>query len=171
MKSLSYAALGSVCALVIGILLVIWPEAAIIYLVITVGVLFLLPGLMGLLSYVFYRRRNTEVERTFPIIALGSTLLGFWLMIMPDFFVSLSQLINFISVRKIIKVPVFLYVISVLILAAGIVILFNPFTAATIPFIVLGIASIVYALNDLIRLLFYYGKRNKNVTDVKIIEE
>lgn len=53
MKSLSYAALGSVCALVIGILLVIWPEAAIIYLVITVGVLFLLPGLMGLLSYVF----------------------------------------------------------------------------------------------------------------------
>ena len=84
---------------------------------------------------------------------------------------SLSQLINFISVRKIIKVPVFLYVISVLILAAGIVILFNPFTAATIPFIVLGIASIVYALNDLIRLLFYYGKRNKNVTDVKIIEE
>ena len=75
MKSLSYAALGSVCALVIGILLVIWPEAAIIYLVITVGVLFLLPGLMGLLSYVFYRRRNTEVERTFPIIALGSTLL------------------------------------------------------------------------------------------------
>lgn len=185
MKSLSYAALGSVCALVIGILLVIWPEAAIIYLVITVGVLFLLPGLMGLLSYVFYRRRNTEVERTFPIIALGSTLLGFWLMIKPDFFVnilmyllgvllvlgSLSQLINFISVRKIIKVPVFLYVISVLILAAGIVILFNPFTAATIPFIVLGIASIVYALNDLIRLLFYYGKRNKNVTDVKIIEE
>lgn len=77
MKSLSYAAMSSVCALVIGILLVIWPEAAIIYLVITVGVLFLLPGLMGLFSYAFSRRRNAEVQRTFPIIALGSTLLGF----------------------------------------------------------------------------------------------
>ena len=63
MKSLSYAALGSVCALVIGILLVIWPEAAIIYLVITVGVLFLLPGLMGLLSYVFYRLIEKAQEK------------------------------------------------------------------------------------------------------------
>lgn len=175
MKSLSYAAMSSVCALVIGILLVIWPEAAIIYLVITVGVLFLLPGLMGLFSYAFSRRRNAEVQRTFPIIALGSTLLGFWLMIMPEFFVnilmyllgvllvlgSLSQLINFISVRQVVKVPVFLYLISVLILAAGIVILFNPFTAATVPFIILGVSSIIYALNDLVRLLFYYHKRNK----------
>ena len=185
MKSLSYAAMSSVCALVIGILLVIWPEAAIIYLVITVGVLFLLPGLMGLFSYAFSRRRNAEVQRTFPIIALGSTLLGFWLMIMPEFFVnilmyllgvllvlgSLSQLINFISVRQVVKVPVFLYLISVLILAAGIVILFNPFTAATVPFIILGVSSIIYTLNDLVRLLFYYHKRNKDITDVKIIEE
>lgn len=185
MKSLSYAVVSSLCALVIGILLVVWPEEAIIYLVITVGVLFLLPGLMGLFSYVFSRRRGDEIQRTFPIIALGSALLGFWLMIMPDFFVkilmyllgvllilgSLSQLMNFISVRKIVKVPVFLYLISVLILAAGIVILFNPFTAAAVPFIVLGVSAIIYALNDLIRLLFYYRKRNKDITDVKIIEE
>lgn len=104
---------------------------------------------------------------------------------MPEFFVnilmyllgvllvlgSLSQLINFISVRQVVKVPVFLYLISVLILAAGIVILFNPFTAATVPFIILGVSSIIYALNDLVRLLFYYHKRNKDITDVKIIEE
>ena len=84
---------------------------------------------------------------------------------------SLSQLINFISVRQVVKVPVFLYLISVLILAAGIVILFNPFTAATVPFIILGVSSIIYALNDLVRLLFYYHKRNKDITDVKIIEQ
>lgn len=52
MKSLNYAAISSLCALAIGILLVVWPEAAIIYLVITVGVLFLLPGLFGLFGSV-----------------------------------------------------------------------------------------------------------------------
>ena len=111
MKSLNYAAISSLCALAIGILLVVWPEAAIIYLVITVGVLFLLPGLFGLFSYyAASRHKDVEMRRSFPIVALGSTLLGFWLMIMPEFFVNilmyllgallvlggLSQLINFI---------------------------------------------------------------------------
>ena len=176
MKSLNYAAISSLCALAIGILLVVWPEAAIIYLVITVGVLFLLPGLFGLFSYyAASRHKDVEMRRSFPIVALGSTLLGFWLMIMPEFFVNilmyllgallvlggLSQLINFIFVRQAVKVPLLFYL----------VILFNPFQAATVPFIVLGVTAIVYAVNDLIRLLFYHRKRNKNITDVTIIEE
>ena len=186
MKSWNYAAISSLCALAIGILLVVWPEAAIIYLVITVGVLFLLPGLFGLFSYyAASRHKDVEMRRSFPIVALGSTLLGFWLMIMPEFFVNilmyllgallvlggLSQLINFISVRQAVKVPLLFYLVSVLILASGVVILFNPFQAATVPFIVLGVTAIVYAVNDLIRLLFYHRKRNKNITDVTIIEE
>ena len=106
-------------------------------------------------------------------------------MIMPEFFVNilmyllgallvlggLSQLINFIFVRQAVKVPLLFYLVSVLILASGVVILFNPFQAATVPFIVLGVTAIVYAVNDLIRLLFYHRKRNKNITDVTIIEE
>ena len=83
----------------------------------------------------------------------------------------LSQLINFISVRQAVKVPLLFYLVSVLILASGVVILFNPFQAATVPSIVLGVTAIVYAVNDLIRLLFYHRKRNKNITDVTIIEE
>ena len=51
MKSLNYALLASLCALAVGILLVVWPDMAINYLVITVGVLFLIPGLAGVFSY------------------------------------------------------------------------------------------------------------------------
>lgn len=51
MKSLNYALVSSLCALVIGILLVTWPDVAVSYLVITIGVLFLIPGLVGLFSY------------------------------------------------------------------------------------------------------------------------
>ena len=42
---MNYSIIRCICALVIGVLLVAWPEAAILYLVITIGVLFLVPGL------------------------------------------------------------------------------------------------------------------------------
>ena len=74
MKLFGYSVVSSLCALIMGILLVVWPEAAVIYLVITVGVLFLLPGLYGILAY-FSSRGNV-----FPVVALGSALLGIWLI-------------------------------------------------------------------------------------------
>lgn len=43
MKAINYFMLRSVFALVLGLLLVLWPEEAINYLVITVGVLFFVP--------------------------------------------------------------------------------------------------------------------------------
>ena len=170
-----------------GILLVMWPEAAMIYLVITVGVLFLLPGLYGIFAY-FASRRGAEdgSGRAFPIVALGSALLGIWLIVMPAFFVGIlmyvlgallvlggiGQLMNFISVRKLTgSVPAIFYVIPVLLLLAGILILVNPFEAAKIPFIVLGASSIVYGLTDLFRIIRYRRKSNQVITDVEVIEE
>ena len=176
MKSLNYALVSSLCALVIGILLVTWPDVAVSYLVITIGVLFLIPGLVGLFSYLaLLNKSKADAPRpVFPIVALGSTLFGVWLIIMPSFFVGvlmyvlgillvlggISQLANLIAARSFMPV----------ILAAGITVLFNPFATAEIPFIVLGISSIVYALMDMLRLL-RFRKKNKNIQDVTPIEE
>ena len=44
MKSMNYSLIRTICALVIGLVLVLWPDAAINYIVITIGVLFLIPG-------------------------------------------------------------------------------------------------------------------------------
>ena len=41
MKSMNYSLIRTICALVIGLVLVLWPDAAINYIVITIGVLFL----------------------------------------------------------------------------------------------------------------------------------
>lgn len=187
MRLFGYSVMCSLCALIMGILLVMWPEAAMIYLVITVGVLFLLPGLYGIFAY-FASRRGAEdgSGRAFPIVALGSALLGIWLIVMPAFFVGIlmyvlgallvlggiGQLMNFISVRKLTgSVPAIFYVIPVLLLLAGILILVNPFEAAKIPFIVLGASSIVYGLTDLFRIIRYRRKSNQVITDVEVIEE
>ena len=190
MRNFNYYALSSICALIIGVLLVVWPDVAVRYLVITIGVLFMLPGLIGIFGYFATAKRREEagIRVTLPVSAIGSVLLGFWLMIMPDFFITilmyvlgallvlggLSQLFNFISVRNITKVPFIMYMIPVLVLLAGIIVLVNPFQAAAVPFIILGISSIVYALTDLFRLIRYKKKvldKEVEIEDITPIEE
>ena len=51
MKSMNYSLIRTICALVIGLVLVLWPDAAINYIVITIGVLFLIPGFIVLIGY------------------------------------------------------------------------------------------------------------------------
>jgi len=56
MKTMNYSIIRCICALVLGVLLVAWPEAAILYLVITIGALFLVPGLFSV--FVWGTERN-----------------------------------------------------------------------------------------------------------------
>ena len=119
MRSINGAVLRSAFAMVLGFVLVLWPEAAITYLVITIGILFILPGLFAILSY-FTRPKNENGEKPmFPIEAAGSILFGAWLVIMPEFFVNIlmyllgallviagvQQLVSLISARKWSNVP------------------------------------------------------------------
>mgnify|MGYP001532488750 CR=1 FL=1 len=67
MRSINGAVLRSAFAMVLGFVLVLWPEAAITYLVITIGILFILPGLFAILSY-FTRPKSENGEKPmFPI--------------------------------------------------------------------------------------------------------
>ena len=61
MRSINGAVLRSAFAMVLGFVLVLWPEAAITYLVITIGILFILPGLFAILSY--FTRPKNEIGR------------------------------------------------------------------------------------------------------------
>ena len=89
MRSINGAVLRSAFAMVLGFVLVLWPEAAITYLVITIGILFILPGLFAILSY-FTRPKNENGEKPmFHIEAAGSVLFGAWLVIMPEFYVNI----------------------------------------------------------------------------------
>lgn len=182
---MNYSIIRCICALVIGVLLVAWPEAAIIYLVITIGVLFLVPGLISVFGYLTAGKQSS---RSFPVAGLGSLLFGLWLMIMPAFFVGIlmyvlgailvlagiSQIVNLSAARSWTVVPGGFFVIPVLVLIAGIVVLFNPFTAATVPFIILGVSSIVYGLSDLISITRFREKKEKDtpmIEDITPIEE
>ncbi len=152
-----------------------WPEAAITYLVVTIGILFILPGLFAVLGY-FIRPKDEYVEKPmFPIEAVGSILFGAWLAVMPEFFVNIlmyvlgallviagvQQLASLISARKWSDIPWGFYLMPVLILITGIMILAYPFGAAANTFVIFGVASIFYGACELVNW-YKFRKRMEN---------
>lgn len=162
MKSLNSSILRCVFAIILGLVLILWPEAAVTYLVITVGVCFILPGVFSLLNYFTREKVEGQPSPMFPIDGAGSILFGAWLVIMPQFFVSIlmyilgallviagtQQIISLISARKWSIVPFGFYIIPVLILITGVMILAYPFGAATNTFVIFGIACLIYGLSE-----------------------
>ena len=63
MKGLSYSFLRAICALVIGLVLVMFPDQAGDYFVITIGVIFLVPSLVSIIGYF---AQSTEMRSRFP---------------------------------------------------------------------------------------------------------
>ncbi|WP_018668366.1 HdeD family acid-resistance protein [Bacteroides gallinarum] len=172
MKGLSYSFLRIICALVIGLVLVMFPDQASDYFVITIGVIFLVPSLISIIGYY---AQGSEVRRRFPIEGIGSLLFGLWLVIMPGFFADLltfvlgfilvmggvQQIASLVAARKWMLVPGGFYVVPVLILIAGLIALFNPTGVRSTAFIIIGVTSLVYAVSELINWFKFTRLRPK----------
>ena len=173
MRSLSYSLLRAACALVIGLVLVIFPDQAAQYLVITVGCVFLVPAFISVVAH--FARPAVE-RRGFPLLGIGSFLFGLWLVIAPAFFADLlTYVLGFIllmggvqeiaalsAARRWMRVPTGFYVVPVLILLAGLFALFNPLGARSTAFIVIGVTCFVYALSELVNWFGFSRRRPKD---------
>ena len=182
MKMMNYSIMRCVSAIAIGILLMVWPETAIVYLVIAIGAMFFLPSLFTLVGY-FVKGR--QLGMYFPIVSLGSLLFGLWLMVSPAFFVGIlmyvlgvvlvfagiSQIAGLLGARSHASVSFGYYVMPILILFAGLIVLVNPFAAATIPFIILGISSTAYGISELINIYKFRRKEEKLMKHEIVIED
>ena len=165
MKTMNYSLVRIVCALIIGLVLVLWPDVAVQYLVITLGVLFLIPGLISLISY-FGSKPEEGVSRRFPMMFL----LGFILILG-----GVQQIASLSMARRWTIVPGAFYVVPSLILLAGIVALFNPTGARNTAFMIIGISSLVYAVSELINWFKFTRRKpqkpvSDDIEDAKIIE-
>ena len=181
----------AICALVIGLVLVMFPDQAGDYFVITIGVIFLVPSLISIIGYL---AQSTEMRSRFPIEGVGSLLFGLWLIIMPGFFADLltfvlgfilvmggvQQIASLSAARRWMPVPGGFYVVPVLILLAGLVALFNPTGVRSTAFIIIGISSLVYAASELLNWFKFTRRRPKtpdasvkavdDIEDAQIIE-
>ena len=177
MKGISNSFLRTICALIIGLVLVMFPNEAGDYFVITIGVVFLIPALLSIIGYF---AMSAEERRRLPIEGIGSLLFGLWLIIMPGFFADLlTFVLGFILVLGGVQ--------QIASLSAARrwmpVALFNPTGVRSTAFIIIGITSIVYAVSELINWFTFTRKRPKapgtpgasskavdNIEDAEIIE-
>ena len=172
MKAINHIILRIIFALVLGFILIARPLIAINSLVITIGLLFLIPGLISIFAYLFKNRQS--LETIFLIESIGSCFLGLALILAPVFFVSalmyilagililagVFQIHGLYAVRRNIEVPFGFYISPVLVLLTGVLILFNPFTVVETAFIILGAACVIYSLSELVNYLKFLRKSN-----------
>ncbi|MBE6300245.1 MAG: DUF308 domain-containing protein [Parabacteroides distasonis] len=164
MKNLNSSFVRSLFAILMGLVLVLWPEMAVTYLVISIGVCFILPGVFSLLSYLTRKKNEGEPDPMFPIDGAGSILFGTCLVMIPQFFVNflmyilgfilliagIQQVSSLIVARKWSIVPLGFYILPVLILVTGIMILAHPFGAAANTIVIFGAAILVYGCTELL---------------------
>lgn len=190
MKSLNFSLIRILFAIVVGLVLVLWPDLATIYMVKTIGFAFIIPGIIALVGY-FVHKSDSERIRRFPIEGIGSLLFGFWLVINPIFFVNIlfillgliliiggiQQIVSLTIARRWMYVPSVFYLVPSLILIAGLIALFNPTGVQNTALMIIGISSLVYAVSELVNWFKFSRRRPKTpkgggtmIEDAKIIE-
>ena len=188
MKLLQSSIFRALCSIVIGILLLKYPDKSVAWLTMAIGVLFLLSGIIALISYWLARRHAGEYTITdskgnvvsgtqpaFPLVGMGSAILGLTLVLSPAMFVewlmyilgimlilgSINQLIVLMAARRFGTVGIFFWVAPILILITGILIIVKPMETAELPMIILGWCMLVYGVTEAINSMMVYSLRRR----------
>lgn len=169
----------ALCAIVIGALLVKYREQTVTWITILIGVIFLVSGIISLTAWFSAKRKSSTGEvdlydaqgnlltppaPPFPIVGLGSVILGAVLALFPNGFVNglmyvlavililgaLSQFFNLTVARRFARIGIVWWILPTLVLLVGLIAVVRPSSIASAPLLVLGWCMIVYGVVDLI---------------------
>lgn len=188
MKILQSSAFRAICAIAIGILLIKHPDNTVTGITVAIGILFLLSGLISVLTYFHARRHVSDykvydadgrlvagMEPTFPIVGIGSIILGLILAVSPTSFVSaLMYIIGFILVlgainqylaliagRRFGHIGPWYWLLPTLILLTGLYVMLKPMAPLHTAMLILGWLSLIYGVAELINALKFYNDKKK----------
>ncbi len=178
--------LKSICSILIGAMLMWKPESMTTVTVQIIGGLFLISGLVPTISYFFPNASNSAIRPFFPVVGIGSVLLGALLVLMPGVFVTalmfmlggllflaaLQQILSQISNRRVAPISWLMMLLSTALLALGAFILTQPMASASLPFVLLGAGCIYYGSVELIRgiRLHAYDVRQKKERNEEYVD-
>lgn len=154
----------SVCAVLAGALLIADPQAYITLMVQIIGGVFLLAGLVPVISFWFPSAAG-PIRPFFPVVGAGSALLGMMLILVPGVFIralmyvlavlfllgGVQQLASQLGARGVVPVRWWMVVMSLALVVLGVFVLANPMRTASVPFFLLGIGCIYYGVTELLR--------------------
>lgn len=188
MKILQSSVFRAVCAIVVGALLIMYPDNTVTGITIAIGVLFLVSGVISVLTYIHARRNVSEYkiydaegrlisgqQPTFPIVGVGSIILGFILALTPTTFVSalmyiigimlvlgaLNQYIALIAGRRYGRISVWYWIMPTLILLSGLYVMIKPIAPLKMAMLILGWCMLVYGVVELINAFKFYSDKKK----------
>lgn len=180
MKIFHSSIFRALCAIVVGVLILKYPQDGVTWLTMAVGELFLISGIIALIAYWYARQHSGDYvvtdqkgriisggQPTFPIVGAGSVLLGLVLVIAPGKFVDglmyvlggimilggIQQLINLSVVRRLGKVSFAFWICPTLILLTGLYVVLRPMETATLSLQILGWCSLLYGVTEMINSL------------------
>ena len=187
MKIFQSSIFRAICAIVIGVLLLKFPQDGVTWLTMAIGALFLLSGVVALIAYWHARRHAGDYtitdqegriisgggQPTFPVVGAGSIILGLVLVLTPNAFINglmymlaavlilggITQLMSLIAARRLGRIPFGYWVCPSLILLTGLFVILKPMESAEMPLMILGWCSLLYGVIELINTLKIYRIR------------
>lgn len=176
MKLIKTSFFRAITAVIVGVLLITYREETITWLTIGIGILFFLSGLITCIIY--FVTRNIESSEmnldsakstptftpSFPLVGMGSLLLGLILALMPNSFVNwmvyilgallilgaIGQYVLLASIVKLVRINIFFWIMSSVILLIGVVSIIKPMWIASAPLLILGWSMILYGVVECI---------------------
>jgi len=188
MRILQSAVFRAVCAIVIGVLLIKFPDNTVKGITIAIGVLFLLSGIISCVTYYMSKRNVSEYkiydndgnlvageQPTFPIVGLGSTILGLILALSPTAFVSalmyiigaililgaINQFMSLINGRRYGRIGFGYWIMPSVILLTGLYVMVKPMAPLATAMLVLGWCTLLYGIVELINALKFYRDKKQ----------
>ena len=178
----------SILFIIIGASLFIDPAGFVVLVSYLIGVLLLVAGVNNVISY--SKNRDLSVSKTLLVFGIILFIMGIFLIARPTFIGKIvPSIIGVCLIISSIEKLLYLnylndknsdnYIISlisgIVILLAGIFLLFNPLAGTLIATQIIGVLIMIYAIMDIIeKIRFKKGFRNikKNIEkDAKIIDE
>ena len=159
----AYGIVRAILALVLGVIMVVWPGTAIETVIRVIGaVLVVIGGISLALSYTEREEGHTNIM---SFNGIFDVVFGLLLIIFPAFFAGLSmylfgaimlvfgvgQIVNLISVRKKTHVDSVWFIMPFIEAVCGVVVLFmRQWQGKPILYLVFGIALIIYAFTEVV---------------------
>ena len=189
MKVVHSSLFRAVCAIVVGALLIQYREQTVTWITIAIGVLFFLSGVISLATYYSAKRsanrghlvfdangkQITGIQPNFPIVGVGSLVLGLILALMPNTFVAslmfilsvilimgaISQFMNLAAARRMGHVGFIFWIFPSIILLIGLLAIIKPSAIASAPLFIIGWTMLIYGIVECINALKIANNKRK----------
>ena len=177
MKIVQSSFFRAICSIIIGVLLLRFPDNTVTGITLAIGILFLLSGVFSTLAYLNARKNTSEYmitdvegriiskgKPTFPLVGVGSIILGVLLITSPSVFVeilmyimggililgALNHFMSLYNARRWGKMAWGFWVSPSLILLAGLYVMFQPMEAAALPMTIIGWCCLLYGASEVV---------------------